>query len=72
MNLIDFMTGQEIMTRLRVRQYNGRMLDPEKVVGQETKIRIVNIGLPILLVVLYGIVRFYLRRRKNLALQSKA
>ena len=71
-NLIDYMTGQEIMTRLRVREYNSRMLDPEKVVGKETTIRIFNIGLPILSIILFGVGRWYFRRRKNLALQEKA
>lgn len=72
MNLIDYMTGQEIMTKLRVREYHDRMLDPQKVFGNETPIRILNLGLPIFLVILFGVGRWYLRRRKNLALQKKA
>ena len=72
MNLIDYLTGQEIMTRLRVRSYNSRMLAPEKVIGHETAIRFVNLVLPILAIVLFGAGRWYLRRRKNMALRQSA
>jgi ABC-2 type transport system permease protein len=72
MNLIDYMTGQEIMTKLRVRTYNGRMLAPEKVIGNETSIRIINLGLPLLGIVFFGVGRWYLRRRKNMALRQSA
>ena len=72
MNLIDFMSGQEILTRLRVREYHGRTLDPQKVLGHETRIRMVNIGLPLLAVVIFGVVRWYLRRRRNLALKQES
>lgn len=72
MNLIDYMTGQEIVTKLRVRTYNSRMLAPEKVIGSETAIRFVNLGLPIIAILLFGAVRFYIRRRKNMALRQSA
>lgn len=72
MNLIDYMTGQEIVTKLRVRTYNSRMLAPEKVIGNETAIRFVNLGLPIIAILLFGAVRFYIRRRKNMALRQSA
>lgn len=72
MNLIDFMTGQDIITKLRVRNYHDRMLDPEKVFGNETMIQALNIGLPVLLVVLFGIVRTLIRRRRNKRLKIES
>jgi ABC-2 type transport system permease protein len=69
-NLIDIMTGQELLTKLRVREFNDRMLDRDKLVGQEDWIRIVNLGLPLLAIVLFGVGRGFLRRRKNQKLQK--
>ncbi len=70
-NLIDIMTGQDLLAKLRVREFNDRMLDREKILGNETTIRLVNIGLPVLLVIIFGIVRAFLRRYKNQRLQQK-
>lgn len=71
-NLIDIMTGQELLTKLRVREFNDRELDREKIIGNETYIRLLNIGLPVLLVIIFGLVRSFLRKRKNAQLQQKS
>lgn len=70
-NLIDYLTGQDLLTQLRQRQFNDRELDPDKTRGKETMLRIVNIGLPILLVIIFGIVRAFIRRYTNQRLQQK-
>lgn len=70
-NLIDFMTGQDLLTKLRVRQFNDRELDPEKTRDNELVLRLLNVGLPILLVVLFGVTRYFLRRYKNQRLQQR-
>jgi ABC-2 type transport system permease protein len=69
-NLIDIMTGQDLLTKLRVRQFNDRELDPEKTRGNEVILRLVNLGLPILLVILFGMTRYFLRSYKNKRLQQ--
>jgi ABC-2 type transport system permease protein len=69
-NLIDIMTGQDLLTKLRVRQFNDRELDPEKTRGNEVMLRLINLGLPILLVILFGMTRYFLRSYKNKRLQQ--
>ncbi len=64
-NLIDYMSGQDLLTRLRPRAFNERKVDAGKVEGNRLKIQLLNIGFPLILVLLFGIVRGYLRRRKN-------
>ncbi len=64
-NLIDYMTGQDLLTRLRPRAFNERKVDAQKVEGNRFKIQLLNIGLPLALVMVFGLVRGYLRRRKN-------
>lgn len=70
-NLIDIMTGQDLLTKLRIRQFNDRTFERKKVVGNEFMIRLINIVLPVLLVILFGIGRSYLRRYRNRQLQQK-
>lgn len=64
-NLFDYLTDQDILTRLRPRAYNDRMLDPQAVLGNQFSIQLLNIGLPLLLVICFGIGRTFLRRRRN-------
>lgn len=70
-NLIDYLTGQDLLTKLRVRQFNDRELDGEKTIGREGILRFINIGLPILLVIVFGVVRWLIRRHLNNRLQQK-
>ncbi|MBL0016324.1 MAG: hypothetical protein IPP17_07730 [Bacteroidetes bacterium] len=53
-----------------MRQFNDRELDPEKTRGKELTLRLVNLGLPILLVILFGVTRYFLRSYKNRRLQQ--
>jgi ABC-2 type transport system permease protein len=72
MNLIDYMTGQDVITQLRVRNFHDRMLDPQKVFGNETVIQALNIGLPVVIVILFGIGRTIIRRRRNQRLKIES
>jgi gliding-associated putative ABC transporter substrate-binding component GldG len=71
LNLIDFLSGQEIITKIRVREINRRMLDRSQYKGSERFYQIVNIALPVLLILLFGFVRDYLRRRRNQSYQNR-
>lgn len=70
-NLMDIMTGQDLLTKLRVRQFNDRMLDHERILGNEAGIRLFNIGVPVLIVILFGLGRAFYRRYKNKRLQQQ-
>lgn len=71
LNLVDYLSGQEIITKIRVREINRRMLDRSKYKGSERFYQIVNIALPVLLILLFGFVRDYLRRRRNQSYQNR-
>jgi ABC-2 type transport system permease protein len=70
-NIIDYLTGQDLLTQLRVREFNDRELDRERTIGNVTLLRVINIGLPILAVVLFGFVWTFVRRYKNQRLQIR-
>ena len=65
MNVIDYLAGDDALTQIRAKEVQIRLLDREKVVKNSTLIQAVNLLLPVLLVVLFGVIRTYLRKRKN-------
>jgi len=69
MNAVDYLAGDEALSQIRSKEVITRRLDREKVVENEGFIRMLNIGLPILLIALFGGLRFYLRRKKNAGYQ---
>ena len=71
MNMLDYLSGDGVLTNLRSKEVVIRMLDKEEIRGQETWIRIVNIGVPVLLLLIFGAVRAWFRRRKHLSYQVK-
>ena len=71
MNVIDYLAGDETLTNLRSKEVVVRRISRDKGRDYAGMMRMVNIGLPILLIVIYGVIRFYLRRRRNEGLQVR-
>ncbi len=65
MNAIDYLAGDPTLSQIRSKDVVVRRLDREKVVDNQAWIRVLNLGLPILAVVLFGLFRGLIRRRKN-------
>lgn len=65
MNVIDNFTGQDIISELRIREFVARDLDRQKVAANATNVQIINVALPVLILIIFGVLRFVLRRRKN-------
>lgn len=70
MNVIDYLAGDDALTQIRSKEVVIRNLDKNKVKNNIGLIRLVNIVLPILFVLAYGFVRYYLRKRKHAQLQT--
>lgn len=62
-NAIDYLAGQEIVN-VRGKEIKLRPLDKEKVIHERYAMQIVNIVLPLILLILFGLARFYFRKRK--------
>lgn len=71
MNTIDYLAGDAALSEIRSKEVVLRRLDREKVIENETLIRVVNLLLPIVLIVAFGLGRGYLRRRKHQRLKVK-
>lgn len=68
-NAIDYLAGDPALSEIRSKEVVVRRLDREKVTENESLVRLLNLGLPILLVALFGGGRLFLRRRKHEALR---
>lgn len=65
MNAIDYLTGDEALTSIRSKSVVERRLSRSKVQESALSIRVLNMVVPILMILLFGFVRWYLRKRKN-------
>lgn len=65
LNAVDYLAGDEALTAIRSKEVVERRLSREKVIKNATAIRVVNIVLPIVLIIAFGGLRFWLRKRRN-------
>lgn len=71
MNAIDYLAGDAALTQIRSKDVQLRLLEKDKIVKNKTLIQVLNLVLPIILVILFGFIRSYLRKRKNAQYEVK-
>jgi gliding-associated putative ABC transporter substrate-binding component GldG len=64
LNCIDYLAGDLSMTEIRSKDIQFRSLDREKVRPNILNIQILNIAVPVLMVIVFGIIRYYQRRAR--------
>jgi gliding-associated putative ABC transporter substrate-binding component GldG len=64
LNAIDYMTDESGIMALRSRDYALRLLDPKKLEAYHAQLQWLNIGLPLVLLVLAGAFFSWLRKRR--------
>ncbi len=70
MNVIDYLSGDDALTNIRSKDVEVRTMDKKILKDSAGLIRALNLILPILAIVLFGLLRFYLRKRKNERLKA--
>ena len=63
-NIMAYMTDENGIINARAKEIKIRPLDPVKVENESFQWQAVNLLLPILLLIIYGFIRFYLRKRR--------
>jgi len=63
-NCVNYLLDDEGMLQLRSREIKLRLLDRKKIKQQRTKWQAVNVLLPLGILVVFGLVQFYFRKRK--------
>jgi ABC-type uncharacterized transport system involved in gliding motility auxiliary subunit len=63
-NVTDYMMGDNSVLDLRSRQIEIHEMDNDKVKNDGTFYKLMNVGLPIVIILLFGFVMNYMRKRK--------
>jgi len=62
--LLDYLTDEDGLVMVRAKEIKIRPLDQAKVKEEKTKWQLINVVMPLVLIVLLGGLKFYLRKRK--------
>ncbi len=63
-NVIDFLCDDSGIMTVRSKEFKLRMLDPAVIESQSSTLQIVNCTIPVAAIMLFGIFKFYRRKRK--------
>lgn len=63
-NAIDYLMGDESLIELRQRTLTIRKLDDNRVVKEKSYWQFANVGFPVVLIILFGIIQNIIRKRK--------
>lgn len=72
LNCVEYLVNPSGILDARSKDFTLRLLDPKKIESGKNFWQIINIGLPVLLVLLFGFVFQFLRKRKYQAKQAVA
>ena len=64
LNCINYLLDDEGMLQLRSREVKLRLLDTKKVNLHRGKWQFINVAMPLLIIIAFALIQFYLRRRK--------
>jgi ABC-type uncharacterized transport system involved in gliding motility auxiliary subunit len=63
-NCIEYLVNPSDILQTRSKEYTLRLLDPKRVDAEKTKWQLINIALPIILVIVFGLLYQQLRKRR--------
>lgn len=63
-NCVNYLLDDEGLLQLRAREIKLRLLDKKKYEGKESKWQMINIALPLGLIIAFGMLQFYIRKKK--------
>jgi ABC-2 type transport system permease protein len=64
LNCMNYLLDDEGLLQLRSREVKLRLLDKKKTATQVTKWKLTNVGLPLLIIICFGIVQYYIRKKR--------
>ena len=63
-NCLEYLINNAGLIEARAKDYTLRLIDPKKAADEKTKWQLINLALPVLLVILFGIIYQWWRRKK--------
>ncbi|MBK6266217.1 gliding motility-associated ABC transporter substrate-binding protein GldG [Marivirga sp. S37H4] len=64
LNMVNYMTDDQGLIISRNKEFKIRPLDKVKIAENKLLLQLLNVALPILLIILFGVVRYFWRKRK--------
>lgn len=64
LNCVNYLVDDEGLLQLRAREVKLRLLDKKKIASHETKWQMINIALPLGIIIVFGLIQFYFRKKK--------
>lgn len=64
LNCMNYLVDDESLLQLRAREIKLRLLDRKKINTQKTKWKTINVGLPLLLIIAFGLIQLFIRKKK--------
>ena len=64
LNCVEYLVNPSGILETRSKDFTLRLLDPKKVEESKTKWQLINIGVPIVLILVFGFIYQALRRKK--------
>ena len=64
LNCMNYLLDDEGLLQLRSREVKLRLLDKKKTATQVTKWKLTNVGIPLILIICFGLIQYYIRKKK--------
>ena len=63
-NCLEYLINTANLSEARAKDYTLRLLDPKLIAEQKTKWQMINLALPVALIIIFGIIYQWWRRKK--------
>ncbi|HEY0751061.1 MAG TPA: gliding motility-associated ABC transporter substrate-binding protein GldG, partial [Chitinophagaceae bacterium] len=63
-NALEYLVNPSDILQTRAKEFTLRLLDPKRTKEEKTKWQMINIGLPIAIIILFGLIYHYIRRNR--------
>jgi ABC-type uncharacterized transport system involved in gliding motility auxiliary subunit len=64
LNCMEYMNDEDNLLEARNKSFDNSILDPKVVEQERTKWQFINIGVPVIAILIFGAVFFFVRKRK--------
>lgn len=64
LNCVNYLLDDEGLLQLRAREVKLRLLDKKKTANNESKWQLINIALPLGIIIVLGLIQFYIRKKR--------
>lgn len=65
LNCMNYLLDDEGLLQLRSREVKLRLLDKKKTATQVAKWKFTNVGIPLILIICFGLIQYYIRKKKH-------